>query len=115
MDLNISGRTQSCAPPRKAWTRLRGSAGGRGRQRCDQWPGCQSPCRNDDTNSESRARTVTAVAADITTQEGQAKLLEACPDPDILVNNNAGPNPGDFFGFDQEAWHRALDANMIAP
>lgn len=64
---------------------------------------------------ETARGTVTAVAADITTREGQAKLLEACPEPDILVNNNAGPAPGNFLDFDADTWHAALDANMIAP
>ena len=35
--------------------------------------------------------TVTAVAADVSTAEGQRALLAACPQPDILVNNNGGP------------------------
>ena len=34
---------------------------------------------------------VTPVAADITTTEGQTELLAACPEPDMLVNNNGGP------------------------
>ena len=34
---------------------------------------------------------VTAVAGDITTEAGRAATLAACPEPDILVNNNAGP------------------------
>ena len=39
---------------------------------------------------------VTAVAADITTAEGRAAALAACPEPDILLNNADGPMPGDF-------------------
>ena len=39
-------------------------------------------------------REVVAVAADITTEEGRAALLVACPEPDILVTNNRGPKPG---------------------
>ena len=31
------------------------------------------------------------VTADINTAEGRDRLLEVCPDPDILVNNNWGP------------------------
>ena len=58
---------------------------------------------------------VTPVVADATTTEGQAKLLEACPARDILVNNNAGSNSGNFLDFTQETWFKALDANMIAP
>src|SRR3984885_13666086 len=38
----------------------------------------------------------TPVAADVSTPEGQAALLRACPAPDILVNNNAGPPLRDF-------------------
>ena len=38
---------------------------------------------------------VTAVAGDITTAEGRAAALKACPSPDILVNNAGGPPPGD--------------------
>ena len=57
---------------------------------------------------------VTAVAADVTTAEGRATVLAACPDPDILVNNAAGPKPGDFRTFTREDWIAALDANMIS-
>jgi 3-oxoacyl-[acyl-carrier protein] reductase len=39
---------------------------------------------------------VTAVACDVTTPEGQEKLLAACPEPDILVNNAGGPPPGSY-------------------
>src|SRR4029077_9092860 len=34
---------------------------------------------------------VIPVAADVATAEGQKALLAACPEPDILVNNNGGP------------------------
>jgi 3-oxoacyl-[acyl-carrier protein] reductase len=70
------------------------------------------------TAAELRAKygvKVTAIAADVTTGEGRAKLLAACPDPDILINNAGGPLPGDFREWDEAAWHKALDANMIAP
>ena len=55
------------------------------------------------------------VACDITTPEGRAKALAACPAPDILVNNAGGPPPGDFRDWDRDAWIRALDANMLTP
>ena len=58
---------------------------------------------------------VVAVAGDITTAEGRAQALAACPSPDILVNNAGGPPPGDFREWDREAWLRALDANMLTP
>ena len=56
---------------------------------------------------------VTAVAADITTQEGRSKALAACATPDILVNNAGGPPPGDFRDWTREDWIKAIDANML--
>jgi len=55
------------------------------------------------------------VACDITTAQGRASALAACPQPDILVNNAGGPPPGDFREWDRDAWLRALDANMLTP
>lgn len=58
--------------------------------------------------------TVDAVVADINTEAGRAALLGACPAPDILVNNNAGPPPGTLDDWDHAAWLPALEANLIA-
>ncbi|HXZ91739.1 MAG TPA: SDR family oxidoreductase [Burkholderiales bacterium] len=58
---------------------------------------------------------VTAVAGDITTPEGRAAALAACPQPDILVNNAGGPPPGDFRNWTREDWVKALEANMLTP
>lgn len=58
---------------------------------------------------------VRAVAGDITTVEGRASALAACPQVDILINNAGGPPPGDFRDWDREAWLKALDANMLTP
>jgi 3-oxoacyl-[acyl-carrier protein] reductase len=58
---------------------------------------------------------VRAVAGDITTPEGRAAALAACPQVDILVNNAGGPPPGDFRQWDRAAWIAALDANMLTP
>ena len=60
-------------------------------------------------------RKVAWVACDITTVEGRAAALSACPQPDILVNNAGGPPPGDFRDWDRDAWLRAIDANMLTP
>jgi 3-oxoacyl-[acyl-carrier protein] reductase len=59
--------------------------------------------------------TVIAIAGDITTQEGRAAALAACPSPDILVNNAGGPPPGDFRTWSRDDWLKALDANMLTP
>jgi len=58
---------------------------------------------------------VTTVACDITTTEGRAAALSACPEPDILVTNAGGPRSGDFRGFSRSDWIAALDANMLTP
>jgi 3-oxoacyl-[acyl-carrier protein] reductase len=58
---------------------------------------------------------VTAVACDITTREGRAKALAACPQPDILINNAGGPPTGDFRDWSRDDWIAALDANMLTP
>lgn len=58
--------------------------------------------------------TVHTVAADLNTDAGRAALLAACPEPDILVNNNAGPPPGKLADWDHAAWLGALEANLIA-
>jgi 3-oxoacyl-[acyl-carrier protein] reductase len=58
---------------------------------------------------------VTPVVGDITTEEGRTAALRACPEPDILVNNAGGPPPGDFREWDEEAWLKAVRANMVTP
>jgi 3-oxoacyl-[acyl-carrier protein] reductase len=58
---------------------------------------------------------VTPVAGDITTPEGRSAVLDACPEPDILINNAGGPPPGDFREWDEGDWISACNANMITP
>jgi 3-oxoacyl-[acyl-carrier protein] reductase len=58
---------------------------------------------------------VTPVVGDITTEEGRAAALDACPEPDILLNNADGPMPGDFRKWTREDWIGALDAMMLGP
>ena len=58
---------------------------------------------------------VRTVAGDITTADGRAAALAACPQVDILVNNAGGPPPGDFRDWDRQTWIQALDANMLTP
>jgi 3-oxoacyl-[acyl-carrier protein] reductase len=58
---------------------------------------------------------VNAVPGDISTEEGRARVLAACPEPDILINNAGGPPPGDFRDLRPEDWFGALNANMLTP
>jgi len=58
---------------------------------------------------------VQAVAGDIGDSDTRDALLEVCPSPDILVNNNSGPNPGRFANWERSDWIEAIDANMLSP
>jgi len=58
---------------------------------------------------------VTAVAVDISTTDGQKLVLEACPQPDILVNNNGGPPLRDYKELDRDAMLTGVTQNMITP
>jgi 3-oxoacyl-[acyl-carrier protein] reductase len=53
------------------------------------------------------------VQADLATPDGQAALLQACPDPDILVNNNAGPPFRDFRQLTRAQMVDGVIANMV--
>ncbi len=72
----------------------------------------------DETATLLRARHgggVTAVAADITTDEGRAAVLDAAGEVDILVTNAGGPPPGLWTDWEREDFIAALDANMLTP
>ncbi len=58
---------------------------------------------------------VVTVAADVTTEDGQARLLAAAAGVDILVNNAGGPPPGMWSDWGRDDFIKALDANMLAP
>src|SRR6202011_5700470 len=70
------------------------------------------------TGAEIAAATgvqVQTVTGDITTAQGRAAALAACPQPDILLNNADGPAPGDFRDWSRDDWIAALDAMMLSP
>lgn len=63
---------------------------------------------------EQTGAAVLAVVADLDAEAGRAALLAACPEPDILVNNNAGPPPGQLEDWDHAAWSSALQSNLVS-
>ena len=67
----------------------------------------------DEINAMKAGR-ATAVVADVTTESGRGALLQACPAPDILINNAGGPPPGDFRNWGQQDWFEAINANMFS-
>jgi len=58
---------------------------------------------------------IITVAADLTTNDGRAAAISACPQPDILVNNSQGPPPGNFREWSRDDWLAALDDMMLGP
>jgi 3-oxoacyl-[acyl-carrier protein] reductase len=65
--------------------------------------------------AEATGRQPTTVVGDLTTEACRAALLAACPEPDILINNNGGPALGKLADWDHATWLKAIEANMLAP
>ena len=65
--------------------------------------------------SKATGVSVTPVIADISSATGQAALLAACPDPDILINNNGGPPLRNFRELDRAAMLDGVTMNMVTP
>ncbi|MEO1058783.1 MAG: SDR family oxidoreductase [Actinomycetota bacterium] len=65
--------------------------------------------------ADTRDVAISTVVGDIGHDDTRAALLDACPEPDILVNNNSGPPPGRFTAWERDDWIEAVDANMLAP
>ncbi len=87
------------------------------REGCAVWLNGRQPDRLAAAAQALRRETgadVHAIAADLNTETGRAALLAACPAPDILVNNNAGPPPGRLDDWDHTAWLAALESNLLA-
>jgi 3-oxoacyl-[acyl-carrier protein] reductase len=58
---------------------------------------------------------VQTIVSDLTTPDGRAAAIRACPQPDILVTNSQGPLPGDFHDWSRDDWIAALDDMMLGP
>src|SRR5262245_46145467 len=92
MNLGISGRTAIVCGASKGLGR--GCAAALAKEGVRVILNARDPATLERTAQEIRAHLTTQVipvAADVTTPEGRAALLEACPNPDILVTNSGGP------------------------
>ena len=70
------------------------------------------------TADEIRAATgaeVTVVAGDVGDADVREALLDACPAPDILINNNGGPPPAAFDTLTHDQILAGIEANMLTP
>ncbi len=114
MDLGLQGKTALVCAASKGLGR--GCAMSLAREGVAVTIVARTPGPLEATAEDIRAVTdaeVIAVAADITTDAGRAAALDACPNPDILINNAGGPPPGDFRDWTRDDWIKALDANML--
>jgi 3-oxoacyl-[acyl-carrier protein] reductase len=115
MDLGIAGRKAIvCASSRglgRACAMALAQAG------CEVVVNGRDKARLEATAEEIRRAAgvkVTAVAADMSSAEGQAAVLSACPEPDILVNNNGGPPLRDFREIGRQQMLDGVVANMVS-
>jgi 3-oxoacyl-[acyl-carrier protein] reductase len=58
---------------------------------------------------------ITEVVGDVSERATQDRLLIACPEPDILINNNGGPALRDFRELDRHALVSGVVQNMVTP
>ena len=116
MDLGISGRKAIvCASSRGLG---RGCAAALAEAGCDIVVNGRDATTLEKTAEDIRKRfkvDIQTVVADVSTPDGQRALLAACPDPDILVNNNGGPPRRNFRELDREAMIDGVIQNMITP
>src|SRR5947207_690670 len=114
MDLGIAGRKAIvCASSRglgRACAYRLAEAG------CEVVVNGRGKARTEGTAAEIAKATgakVIPVAADVSTPAGQGALFAAMAEPDILVNNNAGPPFRDFRELDRQKMIDGVIANMI--
>lgn len=55
------------------------------------------------------------VVADLNDPAAREALIAAVPEPDILINNNGGPEPGKIADWSREDWLAAVESNLLAP
>jgi 3-oxoacyl-[acyl-carrier protein] reductase len=64
---------------------------------------------------EATGAEIIVVPGDVGSAQVREALLAACPEPDILVNNNGGPPPAPFEAIDRAKLLAGLEANMLTP
>jgi 3-oxoacyl-[acyl-carrier protein] reductase len=114
MDLGIAGRRAIVCASSKGLGR--GCAEALARAGCEVVINGRDREALEATAAEIRSATgakITAVAGDVGAPDGQKALLAACPEPDILVNNNSGPPFRDFRQLTREQMLAGVTANMV--
>lgn len=66
--------------------------------------------------AEETGASVTPVCADHSSPKGRAKILEVCPEPDILVGTcSPPPMTPDYRAITVEHWREAIDISLLSP
>jgi len=116
MDLGLAGRSAIVCASSKGLGR--GCATALAAAGCRVIVNGRDAQRAQATAAEIRAATgaeVGVVAGDLGDPQVREALLAACPEPDILVNNNGGPPPAPFEAITREKLLAGLEANMLTP
>jgi len=116
MNLGIAGRSAIVCASSKGLGR--GCATALAAAGCRVVVNGRDAARAEATAAEIRAATgadVRAVAGDVGEADVREALLAACPEPDILVNNNGGPPPAPFEAISRERLLAGIEANMLTP
>ena len=116
MDLGITGRSAIVCASSKGLGRA--CAMELARAGCEVVVNGRDAARAEATAAEIRAQTgakVIVVAGDLGKAEVRDALFAACPSPDILVNNNGGPPPGEFETLTHDQILAGVEANMLTP
>ena len=117
MDLGIRGRKAIVNGGSAGMGR--GSALALAREGCELFVSARGRGRLQDACGEIAAETgarVTPVCADHSTDEGRRTILEACPDPDILVGTcSPPPYTGDYRTVTPEDWEGHLSVTLLSP
>ena len=116
MDLGLKGRKAIvCASSRGLG---RGCAEALAEAGCDLVVNGRDAAALARTAAEIRAAhgvEVIEIAGDVSDPAVREKLLAACPEPDILVNNNGGPPLREFRELTGEAMMAGVQNNMLTP
>ena len=116
MDLGIKGRKAFvCASSQGLGLACATSLA---REGCEVWINGRTASKLEEAAKQIEAQTGNRphiLVADITTEAGRAAIVAACPEADILVNNNAGPEPGKIADWSDDDWRDAVEGNMLAP
>jgi 3-oxoacyl-[acyl-carrier protein] reductase len=116
MDLGISGREAIVCASSKGLGRA--CAIELARAGCRVVVNGRDAIRLEATAAEIRAETgaeVIAITGDVGDPRVRDALLQACPAPDILVNNNGGPARAEFERVTREQILSGIEANMLTP